>query len=518
MKQPDSTSFARKIGNNPFTQWSFRGRQRELQDIYRCLRSDPPQCCVIIGETFIGKTTLLRHLAAAQAKQTINDHTSDEPLTFVYLDCASYTALTNSGAYASVRFWWDLYTKVQPVLQPGQPLSLEKPRLHADLTPVDMAYEIKCEIEEFIQNYQKPVIIILDNFEGVAGLPMRDSEWLRSIVQQSRCAYVAASRYLLYLSYHYHPENIISPSPLWNLFSDPIYLGLLAEDEVKDFLATASEEAKKQGSIWKEEDLDFVRRFVGRHPELLRIACVHLFEQRLQPHFVEWGEERDFLEYSISTDASLICDWLWHSLADPELRGEPRVTGSHQEKKGASLSPYQQVLMAIAKGHDVMEVARPKETVMLMKEMLFTLEQRGLIELRDEKWYVFSELMSQFVLKQGYRSGGPEAQDILQIPSTSDKGKASAANAEEHATVPSFTYLEAQVYGYLQAHIGKVCSREEIKRAVWKNDPPTNSALQKIIERIRVKIEPQPENPRYLIAVRGQGYMLRDSINVSTWT
>ncbi len=59
------------------------------------------------------------------------------------------------------------------------------------------------------------------------------------------------------------------------------------------------------------------------------------------------------------------------------------------------------------------------------------------------------------------------------------------------------------------SHVGEVCDREEIKRAVWKNNPPTNSALQKIIERIREKIEPDPE-PRYLIAVRGQGFMLRE--------
>jgi hypothetical protein len=518
MKRLDSTSFARKAGNNPFPQWPFGGRQRELQDIYRCLRSDPPQSCVIIGETFIGKTTLLRHLVSTQEKLSKSAFSSSgEALTCVYLDCSPYTALTNSGAYASKRFWRDLYTKIKSVLLPGQLPSPEKTRPDADLAPVDMAYEIKSETEELIQDYQRPVIIILDNFEGIAGLPMRDSEWLRSIVQQHRCAYIAASRYLLYLSYHYHPENIISPSPLWNLFSDPIYLGLLAEDEVKELLTTVSKDAKEQGSIWKEEDLVFIRNFVGRHPELLRIACARLFEQRLQPHFEERGEERDFLEYSISMDASLICDWLWRSLADPELRGEPRATSVHREKKAASLSSYQQVLMAIAKGHDVMETVKTKEAVMLMKEMLFTLEQRGLIELRDEQWHVFSELMRQFLLKQEYKSGRSEVQDILQIFATQDKGEATATNnTAERVMTPSFTYLEAQVYNYLQAHIGKVCSREEIKQAVWNDSPPTNSALQKIIERIRVKIEPQPDNPRYLIAVRGQGYMLRDSIDTST--
>jgi DNA-binding response OmpR family regulator len=48
-----------------------------------------------------------------------------------------------------------------------------------------------------------------------------------------------------------------------------------------------------------------------------------------------------------------------------------------------------------------------------------------------------------------------------------------------------------------------------VKRAIWPVSPPSDSALQKIIERIRDKIEPDPKHPRKLIAVRGQGYMLR---------
>jgi DNA-binding response OmpR family regulator len=38
---------------------------------------------------------------------------------------------------------------------------------------------------------------------------------------------------------------------------------------------------------------------------------------------------------------------------------------------------------------------------------------------------------------------------------------------------------------------------------------PSQSALQKIIERIREKIEDDPDSPYKLIAVRGRGYMLR---------
>lgn len=74
--------------------------------------------------------------------------------------------------------------------------------------------------------------------------------------------------------------------------------------------------------------------------------------------------------------------------------------------------------------------------------------------------------------------------------------------------VLAFTYLEGKVYEHLLSHLGEVCDREDIKLAIWSDNPPSNSALQKIIDRIRMKIEEDPNNPRYLIAVRGRGYML----------
>ncbi len=510
----NSPSVEKDIEHNPFLQWPFWGRRRELQEIYKNLFSHSPQSCAVVGETFIGKTALLRYLASPSETSTSKHQSSKESLTFIYLDCAPYSSLTNSGNHASAQFWWGLYTKTRPILQSDETQSLNKSILHSDQAPIDIATEIKDKIEELIQKHQRPVIILLDNFEGVAGLPIRDSEWLRSIVQQNRCAYVVASRYLLYLSYHHHPERIVNPSPLWNLFSDPIYLGLITENEVKDFLVIASKEAKKQGSAWQQDDLDFLRNFAGRHPELLRIACVHLFGQRLQTHYTLQGSDHDFLEYRIAMDASPICDWLWHSLTDPELRGEVR-SSSREENEIASLQLYQQALIDIAKGHAITEIARLKVLSVPEKEILLTLEQRGLIEQKNGKWIVFAEVMRQFVLKQEQKLRRSGSTESIRNSSMNDREAKNTGSFEDQGTAPAFTYLEEQVYSYLQAHAGKVCTREEIMHTVWRDDPPTNSALQKIIERIRAKIEPDTENPHYLISVRGQGYMLRDTFTAS---
>jgi len=474
------------LAQNPFTRTAFWDRQNELRTIYQYLLSKPPQCCAVIGETYFGKTTLLRHLVDARGPSGINDQDLKDSFTFVYLDCMPYIELAQMGVYASAQFWWDLYSRLWVSLHSSQEQPpLPKPGVKTD-TSIDTALEIKFALEGLIRDHKRTVIFVLDNFEGVAHLPLRDSEWLRSLVQL-HCAYVVASRHLLYLLYQYHPESWANPSPLWNLFSDPIYLGLIPEHEVQSFLLQAYEQARALGSCWEQKDIDFIRTMAGRHPELIRIACAQLFEHRLQSQQSLTREvEQEFLEISIQRAASPICNKLWLGLADPELWDILGVAEHPREKETRSLSPYQKVLIRIAKGYDVTE-----------KDFLFVLEQRGLIEWRDGKWHVFAEVMRQFALTQE------------QVRKSVEPTVPSQAATPVDTEAPAFAYLEGKVYEYLKAHAGEVCDREEIKQAVWGDNPPTNSALQKIIERIREKIEPGADNPRFLIAVRGQGYMLR---------
>lgn len=492
------------LPQNPFTRPTLWGRQNELATIYKYLLSEPPQCCAVIGETSMGKTTLLRSLSDPPGTLLLDDMDLRDTFTFVYLDCVPYIKLAEIGVYASSQFWWDLYSRLWLKLHPGEQPLLPKPDVKADVS-IDDALEIKLALEGLIRDHKRTVVFVLDNFEGVAHLPLSDSDWLRSMVQ-FHCAYVVSSRHLLYLLYH--PESWATPSPLWNLFSDPIYLGLIPEQEVQDFLLKASEQARELGSCWEQRDIAFIRFFSGRHPELIRIACTQLFEQRLGSDQSAQTEQNEFLEIGIYRAASPICDQLWRGLADPELWNVPRV-GDHREKEIWALSPYQQALIDMAKGKNPTD-----------KNILFVLKQRGLIEWTGEKWRVFAEVMRQFILKRAAATDDRGETTIWKMaePTREEQQRSDVPPSQVaiQTTSPiqrqeslAFTHLEGKVYDYLKAHTGKVCDREDIKRAVWENNPPTDSALQKIIERIREKIELDANNPRYLIAVRGQGFMLR---------
>jgi energy-coupling factor transporter ATP-binding protein EcfA2 len=479
------------LPQNPFTRPAFWGRRNEINVISGYLRSIPPQCCALIGETSFGKTTLLRHLARVQSKAFGDEFAGEDTFIFVYLDCISYVDIDQIEDQASLHFWRDLYKaiamQVSHATQPQPPLSSS--RVASDQSLIDRAFELKSLVEALIQEQTRPVIFLFDNFEGIARLPLRDSMWLRSLAQYP-CAYVVASRHLLYLLYQYHDESWASPSPLWNLFAEPLYLGLMDEEDVDVFLQQAGERAKIGGSLWSREDINFIKTIAGRHPELLRIACARMFEQRLQAELPFRVSEKDFSEI-VYRNMLPICQLLWQSLADPELWNMPSAVPNQGKRlrETQPLSLYQQALIELAHGR-----AAPDETFLV-------LAQRGFVEQTAEGWRIFSGAMLQFVLAQ-------EATARATLASALFEGGSEAALDD---TQP-LTHLEEKVYHYLQAHLGKVCDREEIKSAVWEQESerPKNSALQKIIERIRKKIEPQPDNPRYLIAVRGQGYMLRE--------
>jgi DNA-binding response OmpR family regulator len=59
-------------------------------------------------------------------------------------------------------------------------------------------------------------------------------------------------------------------------------------------------------------------------------------------------------------------------------------------------------------------------------------------------------------------------------------------------------------------HVGIVLSREQLLERVWGYDYPSDSRLVDAhVSRLRAKIEPGEDGPRFLETVRGLGYRFR---------
>jgi two-component system, OmpR family, alkaline phosphatase synthesis response regulator PhoP len=69
------------------------------------------------------------------------------------------------------------------------------------------------------------------------------------------------------------------------------------------------------------------------------------------------------------------------------------------------------------------------------------------------------------------------------------------------------TTKEAELLRYLVAHQGQVLSRERILAAVWKEAPNiTPRTVDTHVAWLRSKIETEPNHPRYILTLRGEGY------------
>jgi DNA-binding response OmpR family regulator len=81
--------------------------------------------------------------------------------------------------------------------------------------------------------------------------------------------------------------------------------------------------------------------------------------------------------------------------------------------------------------------------------------------------------------------------------------------AERNNQKVAFSQREIEVLRYMSTRAGKVVTRDELLRNVWgyQNIPLTRS-VDNLIARLRWKIEPDPENPRYIHTVYGDGYRL----------
>ena len=74
--------------------------------------------------------------------------------------------------------------------------------------------------------------------------------------------------------------------------------------------------------------------------------------------------------------------------------------------------------------------------------------------------------------------------------------------SQVHLTAREFDLLY-----FLYIHRGQVFTKEQIYEKVWGYDnAPDASNLSSFIRKLRLKIEPYPDNPRYIVTVWGVGY------------
>ncbi len=75
----------------------------------------------------------------------------------------------------------------------------------------------------------------------------------------------------------------------------------------------------------------------------------------------------------------------------------------------------------------------------------------------------------------------------------------------------ALTPKEFDILYFLAENRGEVFTKEQIYRAVWSEEYLLDdSNIMAFIRKLRKKIEPEPDNPRYILTIWGIGYKFND--------
>jgi two-component system alkaline phosphatase synthesis response regulator PhoP len=104
------------------------------------------------------------------------------------------------------------------------------------------------------------------------------------------------------------------------------------------------------------------------------------------------------------------------------------------------------------------------------------------------------------VLRRRYREGG--------TVTFGDTAVALAARTVTRAGAPvELTAQELRLLAYLVSNPGRTFSRDELISGAWGLDyEGTERTVDNFIRQLRLKLEPDPEAPRFFLTMRGMGY------------
>jgi len=178
----------------------------------------------------------------------------------------------------------------------------------------------------------------------------------------------------------------------------------------------------------------------------------------------------------------------------PALCDEPIVRAECRQIWDSLAASQQEALRGLAGGSPV------------DRRALQRLARRGLVRQDPTETRIFSPLFADYVRQQAPLSTTGTV--ITRSPRQIQIGG---------RCIETLTGLEFEMLCYLYEHRGRVCTKDELIQNVYAQrydrmaGGVSDEALQTLIARLRAKIEPDRERPRYVVTVRGEGYRFDES-------
>jgi hypothetical protein len=457
-------------------------RESDIAYIMGCVAE--AECCSVVGVSNIGKSALLRSLTAAQVKH-LGAQAGD--YMFIHVDLNLASQVTEQGFYEVV-----LRNILQVLASPprggteylrkdAQELQAAVQQSYQTVIAPSSPFLIPLAFEDGMQAMctRQPamLVLLLDEFDDVfAEVEPRVFVRLRALKDRHGahlCYVTATGQPLSQIRHDRQADEFceLFAAHLWRLLP-------LAEADAHAFVQNLATHSTVQ---YSEQDIAFITECAGGHPGLLQ-ATSHVLarakeEAVSRPVSASYERVRERLDSD--THVRLECAKVWNDLATSE----------------------QEALIDLLSGKT--PTASGQQFVEKAALELDALVEKGIVRSDATGGQVFSTLFAGFARRQQLvRRRGPQGIRIdVESGDVWVDGK----------LAPLLTDLEYKLLLLLYGNLDKICDKYKIVESVWGEnyiDEVDDARIEKLVSRLREKLESKPEEPKYLQTIRGRGYKL----------
>lgn len=305
---------------NPVSNTSFFGRKKPLRRVVQRILSEG-QSTAIVGESRVGKSSLLNYLSAPEKKDDLYGEWASH-IIFSSLDFQMM-----GGQFTSFHFWKQALNPVKeqfvipfPKSAIGQQYTVCHDNNFGTFT-LETLFRI-------LKNEKVRLVLLLDEFDVLLHHPILNSSefygGLRSLASRLGDALTLVIASSLPLSTLNAATQEFNPtgSPFFNIFSE-ITLGQLPKKDVSELLALA-------GDRFTRDDRRTIRLLAGGHPYLLQASASALWDS-WEDGIAEASERRRVIGQRIYREHKFLFSNTWRSWTPPTRKAFTSVALAHTE-------------------------------------------------------------------------------------------------------------------------------------------------------------------------------------------
>jgi len=446
-------------------------RRFDVQSILHYLRA--MQCVEVIGFSNIGKSALLRLLAQSDVWiQELGETGSD--ILPVYIDCNRMLDMSDQGFYELI---------LRCLQESGSDLATLPALIEAYNALVNPSSEFQVPLSfnrgltAVVESTQRRLVLLFDEFdEPFTQIAPRVLLNLRAMKDRhgSQLVYVVA---VVEPMIEQHAGDVHS-SEFRELFNHRAwYLAPLTHSDTERLIQRYMDAYE---APFVPADFDFIYQWAGGHPCLVEGVC-RVLEETLDREDDEIGAPETPAER-----------WRLHRHVTRRLRSNETLLYECETIWNTRSDAEQEVLLGLFTGTDD-----------LRADVLEDLYRKHILLKVEGKPRVFCRLLAEYIQRQAAQ----EQPDSVALWVDMESG-AVTVNDEP---VETLTNLEYRLMLLLFHNAEKIVTKYQIVSNVWGEDyidEVDDARIEKLISRLRQKIEPDPANPLFLTTVRGRGYCL----------